>query len=436
MRGPLTFQQLFLWDYFHLENGERPRDASVFRIVGSLDSGLLAGSLNEVIRRHDCLRTRIVMTDGILEQHVDEPGELELEMLDLARLAQSDRESQAGRFIHEFVRRKCDLAVGPLAGAALIKLSPDSHLFAWAVHHVMADGISGSILLSEIWSVYSELLQRRRPHLSHTPVRYLEYARWQHATHNDWLEKHARHWQDRLAGAARAQWPSDAHVASGERVNAWFEMDFRAIPLADLRRLARSARTTPAMVMLAVYAAIVARWCGQGAFTIPVNLAGRHHPEHEHAAGYFAQFIYVGVEIAASDTFLELLARVSGEFRGALLHQDFGKVAIQAPDVLVGSMFSWLPWGRDTHGLPAACVSSTLGFSVQQFPFTPPSTLLAFHGIGTFFFEADGEFSAALWYRTDVFAASTVERFAADLCSTCERVVANPQCLLIEKGRS
>jgi len=433
MRGPLTFQQQFLWDYFNLQNGERPRDASIFRIVGSLDSALLTESLNEVVRRHDCLRTRIVTTDGVLEQHVDESAVLGLQIVDLRGFTQRERERQAREFIDEFAGSKCDLAVGAPIDAALIHMSTQEHLFAWAVHHVVADGISNSIVLAELWSVYCELLQGQ-PRPARSPVRYLDYALWQHATQDDWLHKHGPYWKDRIAAAARVHWPPDPHVGRDQPTNAWYEMDFGPIPWATLRRVAQRARTTPAMVMLTIYAAVVASWCGQSTLTIPVNIAGRHRSEHEYAAGYFAQFLYVAVEITANQTFLELLARVSAEFRGALLHQDFGKVAARAPDVLLGSMFSWLPWDRATFGHAASSVSKKLGFAVETYPFTPPRMpLLEFQGIGTFFFESAGEYSAALWYRTDVFSAGTVERFALELRNYCERALTSQDGRLLEQ---
>lgn len=433
VRGPLTFQQLFLWDYFNLKNGEHRRDTFVFRIVGSLDSELLARSLSEVVRRHDSLRTRIVMMDGILEQHVDEPVEFDVEGIDLAKFDQNDRETHARDFIHEFARRKCDLDIEPPMIAALIQMSADEHLLAWAIHHLVTDGVSNLIVLGEIWSVYGDLLLGRQPHLTHTPVRYLDYALWQHATHSDWLLKHERYWQDRIAGAARARWPSDTRVAKDERANAWFEMSGMP-PLADLRKVARNAQTTPAMVMLTVYAAVVARWCEQRALTIPVNVAGRHRPEHEHAAGYFAQFLYVNVEVSCNETFIELLARVSGEFRAALTHQDFGKVAAQVPEVLLGSAFSWLPWKPEGIGVPPSSILNGASIAVQQFPFSrPPMPTLQFQGIACIFTEAQGEYSGALWYRTDAFSTPTVERFASELRSWCERVVTSPHCLLADK---
>lgn len=433
-RGPLTFQQLFLWDYLHLEKGERQRDPFVFRIIGSLDRDLFANSLNEIVRRHDCLRTRIVMTDGILEQHVDEPVDLDLEVLDLVDLAQSDRDVRAERFVAEFAGRKCDLAAGPPMITALIRMSRDEHLLAWAIHHVIADGTTIGIVLGELWSVYGELVEGKQLRLARIPVRYLDYAIWQHATHRDWQQQHGTYWKERIAGAERVRWPTDADVANDEHATAWFEV-VDVTPLAELRRVARSARTTPAMAMLTVYAAVVAGWCGQKVFTIPVNIAGRHRAEHESAAGYFAQFLCVAVEMTGGETFLELLARISGVFREALRHQDFGQIAARVPDVLLGSMFSWLPWNRDI-GIPAPSISKEIGITVQPFPFTHPAIQrLEFSGIAPFFWETQGKYSAALWYSTEVFSTGTVERFAAELRSLCARVVTNPHCLAVD-GRN
>lgn len=432
-RGPPTFQQLFLWDYFNLKSGARPQGALVLKIVGSLDNALLARSVTEVVRRHDCLRTRIVTTDGTLEQEVHEPTEFDLEVLDLIEATQTDRETQAREFLHEFGMRTCDLAVDSPIAIALVRMSTREHLVACAIHHLVVDGISFGLVLDEFWSVYRELQQGRQPHLGRKPASYLDYAIWQHETHQDWLQKHERYWIDRIATAARVRLFSDLSVASHERANAEFKVGGMP-PLADVRRVARSARTIPAMVMLTVYAAVIARWCGQTVFTIPLNAAGRCSPLHDRAVGYYAQFLYVVVEIVGDETFLELLAKVCREFREALLHQDFGKVSAQVTDVLLGSMFSWIPWRLETLGLPPSSMANDLGFSAELFPLTlaapdPPE----FHGIGATFCEAEGEYSTTLCYVTNSFSTTTIDQFASELRSLCERAVTNQHCLVFEK---
>jgi hypothetical protein len=428
----LTFQQSFLWNYFDLEKGNHPRDMFVFKIVGPLDSDLLATSLNEVVRRHDCLRTRIVNTAGVLEQHVDEHHELGLEVIDLTKHSRDDRELKAVDFIDAFAKRKCSLADGPLMDTVLVRLSVDEHLLAWAIHHVIADGTSIGIVLGQIWSVYANIRQGKQQRLAGA-AHYLDYALWQHATHNDWLQRHQGYWEHRMTGAARAQWPSDTCAVHDEPAYAWFDVPGMA-SLADLRRIARSARTTPAMVVLTLYAGVVANWCGQRVITVPVNIAGRHRPEHEHAAGYYAQFLCVNVEITGNATFLDSLAKVSAEFRGALTHQDFGRVAAQIPHVLLGAQFSWLPWNRSTIGIPPSSVATPSGLSLEHFPFKRPAiSPLEFQGIAIVLMETEAQYSASLWCRTDVFSARTVERFASELRNFCERAMRNPNCRLSDR---
>jgi hypothetical protein len=435
-RGPLTFQQLFLWDYFNLKSGRCPRGAIAFQINGPLDGHLLARSLNEVVRRHDSLRTRIVMTDDALEQHVDDEIELDLEVIDLTSLAEKTRETQAREFIREFAMDGGDLAGASPIAAALIRMVAQEHILVLGIHHVAADAIGLGRALDDFWSVCVELLQGMEPHPTRTTARYLEYARWQHATHHDWLQEHEGYWKDRIADAVRVDWPAHTRPAKAERVYAGFEVV--GMPsLAALRQVARSTGTIPAIVMFSIYAAVIARWCGQSAFTIPLNAAGRHRPELEHAVGYFAQFLCLNVKIARGQTFLELLARLSQEFQGALAHQDFGKVAAQIPEVLLGSKFSWEGWRLDTFGLPTSSAANEFGFTVRRLPLVLTATPGPdFQGIGAFFYKADGEYSTVLRYRTDEFSTSEVGMFAWELRTLSERVVKNPHCLPLESRNS
>src|SRR6185369_13715445 len=121
---PLTFSQQMRWNMINLESRRSARELSIaMRLLGELNVQLLRKSFLELVRRHESLRTRIVSTDGIPTQAIDDTQEFDLEIVDLTAVAEADRDTEARRLVRGLVDEWVDVAVGPLFAAKLVKLT-------------------------------------------------------------------------------------------------------------------------------------------------------------------------------------------------------------------------------------------------------------------------------------------------------------------------
>ncbi len=273
---PLTFQQQFLFERRQTYGILSRMDTFALNLAGRVRVDALEKSVAQLVRRHKVLRTIIVKTDGALKQKIDETGDFNLKVIDLSEISDSYIDMKAREVLDETSTQICDLERGALFEVRLIKLSEFRSLLVWSIHHMVSDGLSLNVMFREFWPLYSELSRGLPLPLISDPPQYCDYANWQHDTHNEWVEKHGAYWHRRLRDAAPVQWPVDGCAAKmNRRVVRAARVSLPEIVTPRIRELARSERTPTAMVMLAIYTAVVSRWCSQEDFIVPLNIAGK-----------------------------------------------------------------------------------------------------------------------------------------------------------------
>ena len=154
---PMSYGQQRLWFLDQLNPGNPAYNiSSAFRLHGDLDVAQLEWSLNEVISRHEILRTHFVFVDGQPQQVVRPTIELTVQMIEVAASSQQEREHAAEQSVNQEVRRSFDLSTGPLFRAMLVRLGREDHVLLITMHHIVSDGWSMSILVKELAAFYEE----------------------------------------------------------------------------------------------------------------------------------------------------------------------------------------------------------------------------------------------------------------------------------------
>ena len=192
---PLSSSQQRLWFLDRLDPGSAAYNIPIaMRLRGKLNIAVLQQSLDEVVRRHEALRTRFTMLDGQPIQVVEESARLVLERVDLSHLDEGERETEALRLGRQVAARPFDLTQAPLVGA-LIRLADGDHVLATVVHHIAADGWSLGILGRELPTLYDALLAGRSSPLAPLPIQYADYAVWERQNLEDaHVHRQLEHW--------------------------------------------------------------------------------------------------------------------------------------------------------------------------------------------------------------------------------------------------
>ncbi|HYG62256.1 MAG TPA: condensation domain-containing protein, partial [Thermoanaerobaculia bacterium] len=283
--APLSFAQERLWFLDQLRPGSSAYNVPVaFRLCGPLDQDALAASLDGLVRRHEILRTTFVAAEGNPIQFVSLAAECTLPFTDLSTLAPAERDRELARFRAEEASRPFDLALGPLLRAALLRLAAQEHVLLLTLHHIVADATSLGLILREITALY----QGTEP--PELPVQYADYAVWQ----REWLQgerlaAQLAYWRHQLAGAPMTlELPADRPRPPVQS----FRGASRRLGLPDgaaarLRQTALREGVTPYMLLLAGFAALLARCTGQEDLLIGTPVDIRTRPEVERLIGFF-----------------------------------------------------------------------------------------------------------------------------------------------------
>ncbi|HEY2737542.1 MAG TPA: condensation domain-containing protein, partial [Thermoanaerobaculia bacterium] len=207
-RFPVSFSQLREWILDQLEPGNPAYNIpGGLRVEGRLDLAVFAGAVNEIVRRHEALRTTFVPSssgDGAGEpvQVIAHTLRLAVPVADLGALPAAVRAAEAERLGRMIQRLPFDLARGPLLRVGVLRLEAEDHRALFTLHHSVADGWSVSLFLREIFLLYQAFSQGRPSPLPELPVQYADYAVWQRGRlQGEVLAEHCDWWREQLAGA-------------------------------------------------------------------------------------------------------------------------------------------------------------------------------------------------------------------------------------------
>jgi amino acid adenylation domain-containing protein len=323
---PLSFAQQRLWLLDQLQPGSPAYNIPKFlRLRGHLDVPLLEHSLNEVVRRHEALRTTFESRHGSPLQRIHPAMHVPLPVTDLSHLPPAEREAEAARLLAEEARRPFDLAAGPLMRASLIRLSDEEHAFTLTLHHIISDGWSLGVLLRELSVLYAAGTRGEESPLPDLPIQYADYALWQRSwLRGEALDRRLSYWRDRLSGAPEVlSLPADrARPAAAGWAGDAVRFDVSPQVADALRREARKRGVTLFMLLLSAFKVLLWRHSGEADISVGTPAAGRDRMEVEGLIGFFVNTLVLRTKVEGKESFSGLVARVREACLGAYQHQE------------------------------------------------------------------------------------------------------------------
>jgi amino acid adenylation domain-containing protein len=423
---PLSFAQRRLWFLCQLDAQNTmyslplvaPFDAAVI-------PALLERSINEIVRRHETLRTVFAEIDDEPMQIIRPALQIPLAVADLRSLPAEQRDAETTRFTVELARRPFDLLRGPLLRTALLQLGPDRSVFVLVVHHIVADGWSLGIFWRELIEIYNALYMRRAPALPELPIQYADFAVWQRERlEGEKLAALLDFWRTALDRLSTLQFPTDRPRPPLLSYNgATHPVKLTRRLTAALRQLSQAEGATLFMTMFAAFAALLQRYTGQEDIVVGMPAASRDHEELEGLIGFFVNSLVLRADLSGDPTFRALLARVRHAALEAFAHQElpFEKLVEE------------LRPERDLSRNPLFQVSfQVIAFGAAQESderegsATPPINRgSAIFDLAVNLWESGDEVEGQIEYSTDLFDAATIERFAASFQALLRSVVAD-----------
>ncbi|HEX2093638.1 MAG TPA: amino acid adenylation domain-containing protein, partial [Longimicrobiaceae bacterium] len=325
-RVPLTFPQKRLWFMEQLEPESRIYNNVIgIRLTGELDDTALARALDEIVRRHESLRTVFPEVDGEPAQVVLPDFRIPLERHDLSYLPEDERMREVRHVLDAESLRPVTLATGPLVRATLVRMGARDHALILPLHHIVSDGWSMGIFFRELAALYAAFQEGRPSPLAPLPLQYADFAVWQEERLSGGaLERQISYWKERLRGAPPLlELPTDRpRPAEQSYRGAAYETVIPAGVAAGLRALAQREGTTLFMTLLAALAALFGRYAGEQDVIVGSPIANRTRPELEGIIGLFANTLPLRTDLSGDPPFRELLARVRDATFEDYAHQD------------------------------------------------------------------------------------------------------------------
>jgi len=323
---PLSFAQQRIWFLDQLDKGSTHYNVPyVARMKGQLRTDVLEASLNEIVRRHETLRTSFQLIDDqpvqIIVPHLTCPLVIE----DLTGLPAQSREAEAKRRSEQELLRPFDLSVAPLFRARLLKLTDDDHVLILSTHHVVSDRWSINLLSQELATLYAAFSANRPSPLLELTIQYADYAVWQREfLAGKTLDRQLSYWRNQLSSAPPSldlptdhpRPPMQTFAGSRETVVLPGEL------LDDLRKLSRREGVTLFMTLAAGFNVLLSRYSGQQDIVIGTPIAGRNRGEVEKLIGLFVNTLVLRTDLSGTPSFQELLGRVREVAMGAYARQD------------------------------------------------------------------------------------------------------------------
>ncbi|HEU0055127.1 MAG TPA: amino acid adenylation domain-containing protein, partial [Longimicrobium sp.] len=324
--APLSFAQERLWVLDRMDPGGAGWAVPIcMRLRGPLRVDALRGAWEALVDRHESLRTVFRWLDGAPMQVVLPSLAIPFPVDDLSQLPPGEREREARARIGAEVATPFDLAAGPLLRLRLFRLGADDHVLLANLHHIVTDGWSTGVLLRELSALYGAFARGEPSPLDEPELQYAEFAEWQRERLSGAvLERHLAHWRTALAGApALLELPTDRPRPPVWEGRGALE-PFRLPPSlgGDVQALAVEEGSTPFMVLLAAFAALLGRYAGADEVVVGTPIANRTRPEMEGVVGFFVNTLALRTDLSGDPPFRALLARVRDATLAAYAHQD------------------------------------------------------------------------------------------------------------------
>ena len=319
---PLSFAQERLWFLDQLQpNTPLFNIPLCVRLTGALNKPALEKSLNEIIRRHETLRTRFYTIDGKAYQEIAPDCTLGIRWVDM-REAQED---DMNRILRDEARHSFALDSAPLFRVSILELGDEEHVVFIVIHHIICDGWSMNVLLHEIAVLYCAFAAGETPSLPEIRIQYADFASWQRQwLQGDTLVSHLEYWRKKLEGIpSLLELPTDRQrppVQSFEGAVEWFEISPELTE--SIKKFARGEGATLFMTLLAAFQALLSRYTGQEDFCVGTPVANRNCTEIEGLIGFFVNTLVIRADFSGEPTFKTLVRRVKESALDAFAHQD------------------------------------------------------------------------------------------------------------------
>ena len=424
---PLSFAQERLWFLEQLEPWNTAYNiCRAAWLRGALNCNALKASLNEIIRRHESLRTSFEVHDGQPFQVIASDAQLDLTRIDFSPVVDVDRIDEINQLVAQEAERPFDFTRAPLLRASVLRFNDADHVFVLATHHIVSDAWSMGILTRELWLLYEAYANDRPISLQDLSIQYADFAVWQRNwLQGEVLESQLSYWKKQLNDIPILNLPTDRIRPARQTFRgARQSMALGQSLTQAINELSHREGVTPFMTLLAAFQVLLYRYSGQEDVIVGSPIANRRRTELESLIGFFVNTLVLRSDLSGNPTFRELLVRVRDSCLDDYARQDlpFEKLVRelnperdQSRNPIFQVMFALQNATRPFSGISGLRIEP-IEMATTRSPFD----------LSLFLRERGEKYIGYIEYSTDLFDASTIDRMAGHVRTLLEEIVADP----------
>ena len=425
---PASFAQQRLWFLNQLvPNNPFYNVSTALYLTGSLSLRALEQTFNEIVQRHESLRTTFAMLEGEIVQIIAPMLAVSLPTIDLQNLSPTQQQTTALQLAIEAAQRPFDLATGPLFKVTVLKQSDTEHILLLNLHHIVADGWSMGVLIRELGTLYTAFVNNGRSPLAALPLQYADFAEWQHQyLQGEVLATQLAYWRQQLSGISAIDLPTDRQRPAVPSYRGAKHLITLSPALSNsLKSLSQQEGATLFITLLAAFQTLLYRYTGQADIAIGTPIANRNLSEIEALIGFFVNSLVLRADLSGNPRFQELLQRVKNVAMTAYAHQDlpFEKLVEELHPDRELSRNPLFQISFSLQNTPVAALELP-GIALRAIDFDCGSAKLDFE---CNLWEDAGSIHGEFVYSTDLFDRATIARMAGHFQTLLAAIVANPK---------
>jgi amino acid adenylation domain-containing protein len=323
---PLSFSQESLWFLEQLNPGTSAYNIPLrIRIAASMDTGVLRRSLDEILRRHEALRTRFRIVGGSPIQAISPAGAAPLTVIDLSNQAAAQRSGELEKLCVREAAKAFQIDQDVLLRATLLRLQAEEHVLLLTMHHIVADAASVDLVFNELFLIYRAFSAGLPSPLPKLRIQYADFAVWQRAqVRGEMIEQQVTYWKRQMAGASPVL---ELPIDGARRAGLSYKGSTAATVISKdlmtrLKAYGKEEGASLFMVLLAAFQVLLYRSSGQSDIVVGSPISGRQMLELESVVGLFVNTLPLRIDLSGNPTFRAVLSRVRDMVLEAHQNQD------------------------------------------------------------------------------------------------------------------
>jgi acyl-CoA synthetase (AMP-forming)/AMP-acid ligase II len=404
------------------------------RVTSPLDAALLERSFNEIVRRHEILRTTIDVAGGRIIQVIAPQLTVPLAVDDLRKLPPAKREATAHRLIQAELLHCFDLARRPLIRARIVRLAEDEHLLLITMHQMVADGGSLGAMAEELAALYEAFSTGKASPLPPLPLQYADFAAWQRAwtLHPD-VAAQLGYWREQLRGPLPVLKLGAARPRRAEsELTAQRDIALPASLTEAVKHFSRREGGTLFMALVAALKTLLHRYAHEDDLRLATNVANRNRAGTEGLIGPLANTVILRASLAGDPTAGEVLRRVRATTLKAYAHQDLpfevvAETLARERGLDPAQLAQVMILLHNAALRPVASTGRALAFEEADPGMPMPLVTTTTYDVILVLRESAQGLVGSCIYKPHLFGLKSIDRLLADFKKILERMVKEPE---------